>query len=204
MNIDKFQIVDGSYIEDIKGQFRFGYARGPEFTDINDAKEIYDNEGYFIGMPLRFYDLENGEVHEPFVLQQNIAYSNVIYHQGLFYFLQADLSENRIHLISYYPGKQTEVITTMNMEDIKIEHLKLIGDGVNIVNDGVVFDSYYPHRFTMAFEDEEVLMIDEDKVYINKWTEDEHNLVIRYLDGKLLSEEVGYLQQHIDGSWWLS
>ncbi|WP_414052198.1 hypothetical protein [Macrococcus animalis] len=218
MKLNEFSIVDGSFVTEIFGQQRFGYGHSG-YADIADAKEIFDHEGYYKGMVLRFYEYGTGEVYEPFVLKRNISYSDVLYHDGLFYFLQADFIENVVRLIAYYPNQFTKVITTLNMGDIELKRLILIGGNqVNVVHHGDTFISYYPNQFELNLgDDDTVVMIDEDKVYINRWIEEEneledgsidynwhHKLLIKHLNGELLSEEIARLQQNKDGSWWIS
>ncbi|WP_414053219.1 hypothetical protein ACMGE6_06675 [Macrococcus equi] len=217
INSKRFPVVDSTYIEDINGQSRFGYGIR-EWLDLNDAKEIFNNEGYFIGMTLRFFDFVSGETFEPFPVTRNIAYGNVVFHDELFYFLQADFGSNVINLISYYPDQETNVVTTLDMNVMDLDKLKIIGNGVHVVNQKEDFVCYYPESFALQLEDEEtVVMMDEDKLYINQWIEEEidtgdefpkynyyDKLVIKNFEGESLSEEIGYLQQHKDGKWWIS
>ncbi|TDM39376.1 hypothetical protein ETI06_09970 [Macrococcoides goetzii] len=217
MKIYNFSIVGGHYVTTIKGQQQFGFGHSGD-GDFSDIKEIIDREGYYKGMTIRFYNLETGEVYEPFQLNQNVTYGDVIFHDGLFYFLQADFNEKVVRLISFYPEKVKKVITNLSMIDIQLNKLMLIGDSVNIVHHGDMFISYYPEQFEIDIDvDDTVVMIDENKVYINQWIEEEeiledgqmhynwyNKLLIKDFAGKLLSEEIGMLQQHNDGSWWLS
>ncbi|WP_414042355.1 hypothetical protein ACMGE9_08435 [Macrococcus sp. EM39E] len=177
MKLNEFSIVDGSFVSEIIGQQRFGYGHN-EFSDIEDAKEIFDLEGYYKGMIIRFYEYVTGEVYEPFVLTRNISYSDVLYHDGLFYFFQADFSESVVRLIEYYPDRLTKVVTTLKMGDIELKRLMLIGGNrVNVVQHGDTFISYYPNQFELNLgDDDTVVMIDEDKVYINRWIEEENEL----------------------------
>ena len=82
-----------------------------------------------------------------------------------------------------------------------------------------VFRSYYPEKFTIGLEPQDtVCLIDEGKVYIERWIEkgwdaendraaddyDFHDMVIvRDKEGNVISETTGSLFQREDGTWWI-
>ena len=59
MNIIQFDQVNGTTIDNIEGQPRFGYA-------ISDYVEFYEFHKNHKGSIIYFYDYENGKVIQPF------------------------------------------------------------------------------------------------------------------------------------------
>ena len=66
-------------------------------------------------------------------------------------------------------------------------------------------------------ENESVVFIDDDLVYFNAWIEEEivndtitcdyryyDKIVVKDKKGNIIFEELGTLNQMIDGSWWIS
>ena len=99
-------------------------------------------------------------------------------------------------------------------------NLRIIGEDVYIVSEDDEFVSYYPESFRFSKGvNESVSMIADQKVYLSAWVEEgwddendceteEYNyyekVVERDFKGNLLSETLGSLQQHADGTWWIS
>ena len=99
-------------------------------------------------------------------------------------------------------------------------NLRIIGEDVYIVSEDDEFVSYYPENFRFSKGvNESVSMISEQKVYLSAWVEEgwddendckteEYNyyekVVERDFKGNLLSETLGSLQQHSDGTWWIA
>ena len=99
-------------------------------------------------------------------------------------------------------------------------NLRIIGEDVYIVSEDDEFVSYYPESFIFSKGvNESVSMIAEQKVYLSAWVEEgwddendceteEYNyyekVVERDFKGNLLSETLGSLQQHADGTWWIA
>ena len=99
-------------------------------------------------------------------------------------------------------------------------NLRIIGEDVYIVSEDDEFVSYYPENFRFSKGvNESVSMIAEQKVYLSAWVEEgwddendckteEYNyyekVVERDFKRNLLSETLGSLQQHSDGTWWIA
>ena len=99
-------------------------------------------------------------------------------------------------------------------------NLRIIGEDVYIVSEDDEFVSYYPESFRFfKGVNESVSMIADQKVYLSAWVEEgwddendceteEYNyyekVVERDFKGNLLSETLGSLQQHSDGTWWIA
>ena len=99
-------------------------------------------------------------------------------------------------------------------------NLRIIGEDVYIVSEDDEFVSYYPESFRFSKGvNESVSMIADQKVYLSAWVEEgwddendceteEYNyyekVVERDFKGNLLSEMLGSLQQHSDGTWWIA
>ena len=216
--IKRFQKVQGMCITEIAGQRRFAYAMS-DMEDFFDMIEWAKRGGYQ-GAVILFYDLTNGKVHEHFSKKQNVLYGAPIYSDGVFYFLQGDFNENKITLYRYLPEKILESVTELRTEAVELYNLRLIGEQVHIISDDDEFVCYYPERISFPVQAKEtVRMIADHKVYLETWVEegwdDEKDqatdaykyyekVIVKDYEGKLLSEEIGSLNQMSDGSWWIS
>ena len=183
MKLNRFEVVTGRYIEEIPGQSRIGYVMS-DATDFYDMIE-WSKKGGYQGSTLSFYDYNNGKVYEPFQNQKNVLYG-----------------------------------TPVNIEDVNLYNLRIIGEDVYIVSEDDEFVSYYPESFRFSKGvNESVSMIADQKVYLSAWVEEgwddendceteEYNyyekVVERDFKGNLLSEKLGSLQQHSDGTWWIT
>ena len=218
MKLNRFEVVAGRYIEEIPGQSRIGYA-------MSDTTDFYDmiawpKKGGYQGSTISFYDYNNGKVYEPFQKQRNVLYGTPVYLKKSFWFLQGDYNSGKITLFKYYPDQIPEMITQLNIEDVDLYNLRIIGEDVYIVSEDDEFVSYYPESFRFSKGvNESVSMIADQKVYLSAWVEEgwddendceteEYNyyekVVERDFKGNLLSEKLGSLQQHSDGTWWIA
>ena len=215
--IKEFNTKTGKNITGIPGQNRLAFA-------LSGNEDFYDLEGWserggYQGSVIIFYDFENGEVYVPFEKKRNVVYGRPVYHDGYCYFLRGDYDLKLVTLYRYAPEKEPETVTLLNMDELDLYNLQIIGNGINIVSMGDVFRSYYPEKFTIGLEPQDtVCLIDEGKVYIERWIEkgwdaekdraaddyDFHDMVIvRDKEGNVISETTGSLFQREDGTWWI-
>ena len=208
----------GFYVEPISGQTRFAFAKD-EFEDFNDMEEYLNHKDYR-GLKLYFYDYDTAKIYSPFEKSINIIYGKPIYSEGFFYFLQGDFNKNKITLYKYFPEKILENVVELDIKDMNLYNLMLMGNGVNIISSDDEFICYYTKKFKFKLEPNElVIFIDDSRVYINAWIEEcwdkENNctgdlyryyekLVIKDFEGRGISEEIGNLSNSADGSWWFS
>lgn len=215
--LKRFEKITGNAIETICGQNRFAFSHSDtaDFCDLPERLQY----GSYPGSVLRFYDLFTGKVYQPFDKQQNVLYSNPVYLENKYYFLQGDFSCKVIRLYRWDPDSCLQQVTELPIEEVNLYNLHIIGDSVHIVSQDEQFVCYYPQTFSFPLgSSESAIRIEEDKVYLEAWVEEgwdaEKNcatdryryydkLIIRDFDGNLLSEEVGSLYQAPDGSWWL-
>lgn len=216
----EFSEIKGQYVDEISGQDRFAYGT----TDVEDFFEIEDiiklGESYK-GSVIRFYDYQTGKVYLPFEQKENVSYGRPIFIDGIFYILQVDFNEGLANIYKYYPGETLEKITDYKLKDLSTYNLELIGSGLHLISqDSDNLEIYYPYRKTVKLAgSESVLLIDDGKVYINRWIEegwdDEKDragedysyydkLIIKDLDSNIIEERIGNLYQRTDGTWWLA
>lgn len=213
-----FKNPTGKYIEKIIGQDRLAFAQ----SDSNDFYDMIDwaKRGGYQGSIIIFYDFENGQIYKPFEKKRNVLYSDPVFADGNYYFLQGDFNNKIISLYRFLPGEVLEVVTTLSSDEVNLYNLRIVGNPVWIISQGDHFESYYPEKISFDLEPEEsVEFIDNKQVYIDKWVEegwdnendcatDEYKyydkIVIRDYAGNLISEEVGNLHQAPDGTWWVS
>ena len=86
MNINRFDKVNGTSIENIEGQSRYGYA-------ISDYVEFYEFQKDHKSSIISFYDYENSKVIQPFKRQKNVLYGKPVLLNNYFYFLQGDYNK---------------------------------------------------------------------------------------------------------------
>ncbi len=218
--IKKFNRIEGRYIEKIYGQDRFGYSQS-DFEDLYDLIQWAEKGGYQ-GAELLFYDFYTGKVYKPFDKKRNTVYSAPVYVEKFLYFLQGDYDNKKVNLYRYFPEKVLERVTELNMEDVKLYNLSIIGNPLYIVSqeqeDG--FHCYYPDKISFPLQEQEsVIFIEDGKVYIEAWVEegwDEENdcatdeykyynrIIIKDFAGNTISDEIGCLNKSADGDWWIS
>lgn len=165
MNIIRFDQVNGTTIDNIEGQNRFGYA-------ISDYVEFYEFHKNHKGSIISFYDYENRNVIHPFKRQKNVLYGKPVFLNNYFYFLQGDYNKGIMTLYKYLPEEVLEAVTTLNIKKINTYNLCIIGENVHIISQDEELVCYYPRRFHFKMDPQEnVLTIDDNKVYLSKWIE---------------------------------
>ena len=219
MKLNRFEVVSGRCIEEISGQSRIGYSMS-DTTDFYDMIE-WSKKGGYQGSTLSFYDYNNGKVYELFEKQRNVLYGTPVYLKNSFWFLQGDFNSGKITLFKYLPDKVPEQIVQLNIEDVDLYNLRITGeDDIYITSEDDEFVSYYPKSFRFSKSpNESVCMIADGKVYLSAWVEegwDDENdceteeykyyekVIVRDFEGNMLSETLGSLQQHADGTWWIA
>lgn len=216
----EFSEINGDYIEEIPGQARFAYGIS-DMDDLFEIEDIIKYDGFYKGSLIRFYDYQTGEVYLPFEQKENIAYGRPIYIRNIFYILQVDFNEGLANIYKYNPGKVLEKIFDYKIKDLSTYNLELIGSDLHLISqDSEKLEIYYPYRKTVKLAgSESVILIDDGKVYINRWIEegwdDEKDragedysyydkLIIKDLDSNIIEERIGNLYQSPDGTWWLA
>ncbi|RGW18340.1 hypothetical protein DWY28_16045 [Ruminococcus sp. AF24-32LB] len=218
IKLNRFEVVSGKYIEEISGQSRIGYSMS-DTTDFYDMIE-WSKKGGDQGSIISFYDYNNGKIYEPFQKQRNVLYGPPVYLKNFFWFLQGDYNSGKITLFRYLPDKIPELIIQFNIADVDLYNLRIIGEDIYITSEDDEFVSYYPESFRFPTTlNESVRMIVDGKVYLSAWVEegwdDDNNcateeykyyekMIVRDFKGNVLSETIGSLQQHPDGTWWIS
>lgn len=218
VKINRFEVVSGIYIEKILGQSRIGYYISDEI-DFYDMAEMSKKKKYQ-GSTLSFYDYHNRKIYKPFKRERNVIYSSPVYLNDYFWFLQGDYNKGEITLFRYQLNEIPKEITKLNISEVNLYNLIIIGHEVHIISQEDDFECYYPKKFKFCKGlNESVEMITDDKVYFTAWVEegwdDEnncateeyryyHKVVVRDFNGTILSEEVGSLDKTADGSWWIS
>lgn len=215
MEIRKFKEVLGIYLETIPGQSRYGVGQ----DDLEDFYELEEWTDDYQGNILIFYDFESGRVYRPFEKLENIAYKKPIFYGDYFYFLRGDFKADKMSIIKYRPGDEPKTIYERPIAGLELYNLNLMEGPIHLtMQDGEVFRSYYPRELEISLGDNEsVMAIGEDRIYIDKWVEEGivddmitydykyyNKFIVRDLRGRIISEEVGNLQKNIDGSWWIS
>ena len=215
--IRRIEKPEGVYIERIPGQERLAYA-------LSDQEDLYDmaswaERGGYRGSVIRFYDLEAGEVFLPFEQKRNVGYGRPCFSEGSYYFLQYDLNADRITLFRYQPGSAPEPVTALRASETELYNLQILGSGVHIISQKETFACWYPERFSFPLLPQETACLIEDgKVYVERWIEEGwdaekdcasdnyrfyHKVITKDFSGETLSEEIGYLHQADDGTWWI-
>ena len=213
-----FKKPQGKYIEKIIGQDRLAFAH----SDSNDFYDLVEwaKRGVYQGSVLSFYDFETGDVYEPFEKKKNVIYSDPVYADGCYYFLQGDYDEKKITLYRYSPGGVPEKVTELSTDEVNLYNLRIIGNPVHIVSQEGTFTCYYPEKISFPIDGHEsVMFMEEGRIYFESWVEegwnDEKNratgeykyydtVVVKDYSGHVISKEVGSLYQAADGTWWIS
>lgn len=216
----EFKDITGEYVEEIPGQARFGYGLS-DLEDFFEVEETIKVCGYYRGSVIKFYDYQRGKVFLPFDQKENIGYGRPIFIDGRFYILQVNFNEGLVKIYKYYPGEIPEKVFDYKIEDLSTYNLELIGNALHLISqDSESLEIYYPYRKSVKLEaNEGVLLIDDGKVYINRWIEegwdDEKNqegedycyyekLIIKDFDSNIIEERIGNLYQRPDGTWWIA
>ena len=218
MKFNRFEVVSGTYIEEIVGQSRIGYSMS-DTMDFYDMVEL-SKKSVYQGSIISFFDFDNGRIYEPFTKQRNVLYGKPVYLKNYYWFLQGDYNKGLITLFRYLPDEIPEMITQINIADVNPYNLQIIGEDVYITSEDDEFVCYYPERFRFSkITNESVIMIADGKVYFSAWVEegwDDENdcateqykyyekVIVRDFEGNVLLEELGCLNQRSDGTWWIS
>ncbi len=217
--IRRFNEVNGLYIEKIIGQDRLAYSMS-DTEDLYDLIEYAERGGYQ-GSVIKFYDFDNGNVYMPFEKKRNVIYGKPEYTDGFYYFLKADYDLKKVTLYKYFPETVLEAVTEFDTEEVNLYNLMIIGEKVHVTsNDGNEFRCYYPKSISLKLRDHETVnLITEDKIISEEWIEegwDDENdcatdsyklyykVIIRDLDGNIISEEIGSIHQAPDGTYWIA
>ncbi len=216
--IRRFRETEGRYIEKIAGQDRLAFAH----SDTNDFFDLieWSKSGGYQGSVIMFFDFETGNVYRPFAKKRNVVYSDPVYAEGFYYFLQGDYDEKKIILYRYIPEQNPEKITELNAEEVNLYNLRITGNPVHIVSQDENFECYYPEKISFtATGNETAVLIEDRKIYFEAWIEEgwdeEKNcatdqykyynrIIVRDYKGRKLSEEAGSLYQAADGAWWIA
>lgn len=218
MEFNRFEVVSGKCIEGIPGQSHIGYSMS-DTTDFYDMIE-WSKKGGYAGSTISFYDYDNGKVYEPFQKQRNVLYGDPVYLKDSFWFLQGDFNSGKITLFKYLPGKVPKLIVQLDIADINLYNLRIIGEDVYIASEDEDFICYYPEHFRFPMNpNESVNIIADGKVYLSAWVEegwddendcateeykDYEKVIVKDFKGNVLSETLGCLQQRADGTWWIA
>ena len=123
-----------------------------------------------------FFDFESGKVFKPFAKKRNVIYSNPVYAEGFYYFLQGDYDEKKISLYRYIPGKLLEKETELSTEEVSLYNLCIIGNPVHIISQEDTFVCYYPEKISFPITGHEsALFIEDEKIYFESWVEEGWN-----------------------------
>jgi hypothetical protein len=218
--IKRFKKIEGRCIEKIDGQDRFGYAQS-DCTDFYDLIE-WAKEGGYQGTELLIYDFYTGDVYKPFDKKRNVVYGAPVYVEDFLCFLQGDYDNRKVNLYRYIPEKVLEKVTELNLEEVNLYNLAIIGNPLYIISqeseDG--FRCYYPTEISFPLnEHESVILIEDGQVYVEDWVEEgwdhENNcatdaykyynrIIIKDFEGNTISEEIGCLNKSAEGDWWIS
>lgn len=218
--IKRFNKIEGKYIERIDGQNRFGYSK-PDFVDMYDLIEFSQHGGYR-GNELEFYDFETGIVYKPFDKKRNVVYGNPVYLNEFLYFLKTDYDNKRVALYRYLPEIVLEEVTELEISELDLYNLAIVGDPLHIISQGSDdgFRCYYPIKTSFHLDEREsVVLIKDNKIYIEKWIEegwdDEKNcatdqykyyteIIVKDFAGKIIEKYIGCLNRSSTGDWWIS
>ena len=197
----------------------FFKAKSLDTNDFYDLIE-WSKSGGYQGSVILFFDFESGKVFKPFAKKRNVIYSNPVYAEGFYYFLQGDYDEKKISLYHYIPGKLLEKETELSTEEVSLYNLCIIGNPVHIISQEDTFVCYYPEKISFPITGHEsALFIEDEKIYFESWVEEGWNdkndcatdnydlyykVIVKDFSGNTLSEEVGDLYQAADGTWWIA
>jgi hypothetical protein len=216
--LKRFKESNGIHIADIDGQDRLAYSLSSN-TDFYDLSQWPKNESC-PGMILRFYDLQDGTVYQPFEQTDDVIYGTPLYAENGYWFLKADRKARKIILYRFLPGSVPEAVQDFSMDEVDTYNFALMGEKLHVTSqDCERFRCYYPERFEFPIGSHETaVFIDENRVYLENWIEegwDEENgragkdyrfydqVITRNFEGNILSVETGTLYRKHDGSWWI-
>ena len=220
--IKRFKEVTGKDIYTIGGQDRFAFAH----SDTNDFYDLieWSKSGGYQGSVIMFFDFASGNIYKPFAKKRNVLYSDPVYAEGFYYFLQGDYDEKKITLYRYIPEQILEKVTELSTAEVNLYNLRLIGNPIHIISQEDSFACYYPEKISFALSNtkdytESAVCMKDGKICFEAWLEegwDEENdcagddfviyekVVIRDYQGNMLSEEDAVIHQAPDGTWWIA
>lgn len=228
MEIHRLSKVDNSELQSIDGTTRFYFDTGSSY-DLDDFANNDENNilanGPVKGAQLKFFDTKTNEIFEPLAPENNVFYDIwPIYFNKKIYFMQGDFNKNLLTLYSYLPGKNLEILMVRTLHDLPLGDLflhpsdsqvYLFGevDGEDV--DDTLQVCYYPQKMVIREKaDEAIQFIHDKKVYFDEckevddedgnWIRDEHWVVVKDFNNKIISREKGYLQQLKNGQWWIA
>ena len=216
--LKRFRERSGIAIEEIIGQNRLAYS-------LSSHLDFYDLEGWpenevCPGSLLTFYDLQDGSVYKPLAQKEDVICGKPHFFEKHYYFLTADRQKKEVTLYRYHPEEALQAIRVFPMKEVELYNLQIMGEGIHVVSqNGSTFQCYDPESFSFAIDPHDTaVFISEGKVYLERWIEegwDEenncatadyrfyHKIITRDFKGNTLSEELGYLYQSHDGTWWI-
>ncbi|MBL7575893.1 hypothetical protein SAMN00017477_1881 [Peptoniphilus asaccharolyticus DSM 20463] len=216
--IKQFKKVMGINIEKIIGQDRFAFAIS-DMTDFYDLIEWAKYGGYQ-GSTIIFYDFETGDVYEPFEKMQNVVYGAPVFVEGMYYFLQGDYNKKTVKLFRCFPNESLEEVVSLEMNEVNLYNLVIIGNPLYIVSSDEEVECYYPKKFKIPKkENESIQFIEDEKLYFNSWIEEGRDdktncatseykyyekVIVKNVDGDVISEELGSLYRAPSGDWWIA
>jgi len=216
--LTRFKTVEGIALNPIRGQDRLAYA-------LSDHTDTYDliawNElGGYKGMTISFYDLKSREIYKPFELKRNAVYTAPLYISEKYWFLRADYDEKTVTLFSFTPESGAGTVTVLDLEQVDLYNLQVMGIEPHIVSQRDTFNCYYPEKFSFPLRHNETVdFIAGGRVYVEAWIEEdwdeEHNcpgenyrfydkLLIKDFSGITISEDKGSIFFAPDGNYYIS
>ena len=172
MKFDKFSPVTGNDLTIVQGQSRYGVDCQDSTIDIYDlTTDKYWQDNPFPGNQLVFFNFQTGQKFEPMSRKENQFFFSVIYQNGYFYFLHAQLDQDQLTLFKYLPSQKPEIIHQMPLTGLHTLNLSLVNDRAHVwiasFNDAI--DFYYPQKFSVVNEpDQSLLFIDDNKLYFEQ------------------------------------
>lgn len=212
MEIRRMKEVNGICMNRIDGQFRFGVG----YTDYQEFFEIaeYVSKESYKGNQILICDFMTGDVFKPFLQEENVAYDRMRCIDGKYYFLKADFNKKLVSVINWSAVGEIKVELEIPMEKVNLYNLCPMGTTLHLISQDNSLKCYYPREFEIPLEPEEtVVEIDGDKIYCSSFVEEGElgkdykyyeKLIIKDINGKVISEEIGSIDRGADGKWWLS
>ena len=131
--IKRFDKVDGSYVEKLYGQDRYGYSKS-DTIDFYDLVELA-KEGISRGSVVLIYDFEKGKVYTPFEKQNNIVYGDPVYVEKIhIFFCSVIITRKEFLYIAILPEKILEKVAELNLDDLNPYNLHIVGNPLYIIS----------------------------------------------------------------------
>lgn len=172
MKFDKFSPVTGNDLTIVQGQSRYGVDCQDSAIDIYDlTTEKYWQKNPFPGNQLVFFDFQTKQKFEPIPRKENQFFFSIIYQNGYFYFLHAQLDQSQLTLFKYLPSQKPEIIHQISLTDLHTSNLTLVHGKSHawIASFDENIDFYYPQKFSVVDEPDQCLQfIDDNKLYFEQ------------------------------------